>query len=211
MRSRWSRSQHPPRSSKLLAVAPPRDGTKGPDEAPRSSVERSLEEFIARANAVAAPASPPPGTTVLDPPSMTPPERSPERSPGSIDKHDRTEIVERPLPYTPPGRRTTWLLVALAFAAGGIAVVLAVRLVAPRPAPPMSPTTPILPPVIVIPQPTVEKLPEPAAAPAPAPAPAAAPAPADEPKTAPAKPRRAAKKPDKDGKAPSGLVDPFAE
>ena len=158
-------------------------------------MERSLEDFIARANAVSppSPAARPHAPEVLS---------------------DKTEIVSRPLPYTPPGRGLTWMLVALAFAAGGAAVILAVRLVTPRPAP--APTISIVPPVIVIPQPTVEKLPEPVVAPVPV-----APVPVvvddDQPKTpvaakpAAEPPKKRVKKAEKDPKAPSGLVDPFAE
>ncbi|HKA87303.1 MAG TPA: hypothetical protein VKE22_06525 [Haliangiales bacterium] len=183
-------------------MAPPRDGSK-------SSVERSLEEFIARANAVAPP-PPAPEPTVLDD------EGGPRRarldggaaSARSRPVDDRTEIVSRPLPYTPPGRRLTWLLVALAFAAGGVAVVLAVRLISPRPAP--APIAPVVPPVVVIPQPTVEKLPEPVVEPAPQPAVAEPPAAAHPTPPPPAQTtkKRAVKKAEK---APTGLVDPFAE
>jgi len=156
-----------------------------------SSVEKSLEEFIARANAVAPPAASPPPITVLS-------------------ESDRTEIVSRPLPYAPPeSRRFVWAMFALAFAAGAAAVVLALRVLAPRPAPVVAPIMP-MPPVVVIPQPTVEKLPEPmtdfplevkpveAAKP-------------DEPAATPKKKKKPSSKDDKDGKAPTGLVDPFAE
>ncbi len=166
-------------------------------------MERALEEFIARANAVAPPVPAAPDTTVLD-----------SATTGRFAASDRTEIVERPLPYTPPARRLTWILVALAFAAGGGAVVLAVRLVSPRPA---APTISIVPPVVVIPQPTVEKLPETPAGPgAEEPKPTSAAGPVAEPQpTQPAQPappkKRVAKKAEKDPKAPSGLVDPFAE
>jgi len=176
-----------------------------------SSVERSLEEFIARANAVAPPA-PPARPTFLDDSSPTGKRRRKEE----LGPDDRTEIVSRPLPYTPPSnRRFVWTMVALAFVAGGGAVVLALRLFS-RPTPVAAPAPAPIPPVVVIPQPTVETLPEAhttftfEAKPVEAESKPAAAKPEPQPPQN-QKTTKTKKKPDKDGKPATGLVDPFAD
>jgi hypothetical protein len=162
-----------------------------------SSVERSLEEFIARANAVV----PPPAVG-----SDSSPAGKRRRKESELGPDDRTEIVSRPLPYAPAeSRRFVWTMFAVAFAAGAAAVVLALRLLAPRPAPLVAPA-PVIPPIVVIPQPTVEVLPEPMTD-----FPITV-KPTEAAKPEPASSAKKKKKPsDKDGKTPTGLVDPFAE
>ena len=158
-----------------------------------SSVERSLEEFIARANAV----SPPPA-----------PAGKRRRKESELGPDDRTEIVSRPLPYAPPeSRRYIWTMFAVAFAAGAAAVVLALRLLAPPPAPIVAPA-PVIPPIVVIPQPTVELLPEPMTDFPVTVKPAEA---KPEPAPPPKKKQKPSDKGGKEGKTPTGLVDPFAE
>jgi hypothetical protein len=158
-----------------------------------SSVERSLEEFISRANAVSPPSAP---------------SGKRRRKESELGPDDRTEIVSRPLPYSPPeSRRYIWTMFAVAFAAGAAAVVLALRLLAPPP--PVVAPAPAIPPIVVIPQPTVEMLPEPMTD-----FPVTV-KPAEAAKPEPAPPPKKKKKPSdtggKEGKTPTGLVDRVAE
>jgi hypothetical protein len=169
-----------------------------------SAVERSLEDFIARANAPSTP-------VVLGTQAAL---------------AEVTEIVQRmPAAEVGASRRRTLAIAGfgVAFVAGAVAVLLATRLVssAPEPvvpaaAPPVVVQTPPPPPVVV-------PMPVPAAIPVAAPpAPAAAPEPAPPVlvQTAPPPPRKPARvarkaAPAAKGEPPAapkktGLVDPFA-
>jgi hypothetical protein len=191
-----------------------------------NAVERSLEDFIARANTTLAPVSPevapqvraigtrrgkakkPPATLVVLGP----------RGPLA----EETEIVTRLAPEDLLPRRKPWfsLRLGLAFVAGAAAVLLATQLISgggPKPVKPTVPAvvavptpTPLPPPIIVQPIPA-EELPAPApAAPEPAPAPVVETAATEKPRARRPRPSVTAKAPKSTAKKPTGLVDPFA-
>lgn len=178
-----------------------------------NAVERSLEDFIARAN-------------------TTPPQASataPRRAPSTLvvlgpqaPLAEVTEIVSRVPASELAAPRRRWLAIVgfgLAFVAGAIAVLVATRVISGSPEP-VAPSAP--PPVVEAapaPPPTPVVLPMPVPTPAPAPAPeaepeaeAAAVAPEPRPQRVARKPPRAAPKRPAEPKqrAATGLVDPFA-
>jgi hypothetical protein len=196
-----------------------------------TAVERSLEDFIARANTTLPAPEPDVGAAL----GRRRSNQRPDKKEGTLvvvgsqkPLAEVTEIVTRlpveELDGVPQRKRWTSLRFGLvAFFAGAVAVLIITRFVGggPKPLPPVAPppppvaVAPVPPPIIVQPLPPSEAA---LAAPeaAPAPAPETAPAPAPEPAAAAAPPpkphpvRRAAVKPAKPDKRSTGLVDPFA-
>lgn len=215
----------------------PRDGERTPEPTALpvgSSVERSLEDFIARANTTLAPVSPEAAPKVL---AMGTRRRNGKRTPGTLvvlgpkqQVAEETEIVTRVSPEDlRPARKSSWfsLRLGLAFVAGAALVLVATHMISGSGPKPVRPTAPTPPPVVITPAPApvpppliVQPIPapEPPAAAA-EPAVAAEPPPAAEvkpvseaapPRKAPPKKARASAKPAAPAKKPSGLVDPFA-
>jgi len=198
----------------------------------QSAVERSLEDFIARANST-LPAPAPAVVPAVRGITARRQEKSKaaarHRAKGTLvvvgsqaPLAEETEIVSR-LPaedlLPPRGRSWSTLKLAAAFLAGAAIVLIATRLISggPRPvkptAPVVAPAAPVVsapPPIIVVPIPTPPEPPPAAAAVESAP-PVPAVSEAKRPPPAPRKPRPPAPaKPATEAKKSGSLVDPFA-
>jgi hypothetical protein len=202
-----------------------RRATAVPDDTridPQSAVERSLEEFIARANSTLPLPS---GDAAAQVRAISTPRKA--KRGGTLvvlgpvaPLAEETEIVTRlPGHELVPSRRSGWssLRLGVAFLAGAAIVLVATRLISggPRPVKPTAPVVaaPAVAPIIVVPIPTAELPPPAEAEPAPAPPPAevvAAPAPPPAKRTARKPPRERVAAPRAAAKTSGGLVDPFA-
>jgi hypothetical protein len=219
----------------------PRDVAPETPETPPAgnAVERSLEDFIARANTTLPPVTTEAAREVRALGSRRRNRSGPARSPLVVlgprgPLAEETEIVTRISPEDLVPARKPWfsLKLGLAFVAGAAVVLVATQLISgggPRPMRPAAPAAtattaaPVAapspsppPPIIVQPMPVVEPAPAPPAA---EPEPAVTAAETAEPEPVAEKPRarrpRAqaaprAPRPAAAAKKPTGLVDPFA-